>query len=338
MGVAHAHHHHAVVAATLQQPIGVHLGHARLIHRAREAVGEMLGGGAGAAAGAGGRVVALAFDPHPLTVLRPEAAPPRLSRFEQRVSWLLDAGADEVRRLRPTGDFLSQSPEAFVEAIVAEHRPDFIVEGSDFQFGRARAGSVATLRELESRLGYRTIEVETVTAALANQQTVDVSSTITRWLVERGRMRDVAVVLDRPYELNGTIVSGDRRGRDLGIPTANLDAEDLALPADGIYAGRARRLATGDEPLSWYPAAVSVGTKPTFGECPRTCEAHLLGYDGPLDDYGWTISLQVTDWIRDQVRCPDETSLVAQIRRDIAQVEILTRRVPRRVPAVIEDA
>ncbi len=326
---------------------GAHRGHLELVRAARWAVGER------------GRVVVLSFDPHPLSVLRPEDAPRRLSSFEQRVEWLkqvssrcsdsrpirpagtaarpyqseglaggrygaletdlsgdgLPAGADEVVGLSPTPEVLGQSPEAFLESLAMAYSPAVIVEGRDFRFGRGRAGSPLTLVDLEARYGYRTIIIDPVEATLTDHSVVVVSSSMIRWLVGRGRVRDAAALLGRPYERVGEVVAGDRRGREIGVPTANLDHCDRLLPADGVYGGVAVR----PDGRS-FPAAISVGVKPTFGDHPRVCEAHLIGYEGPLDDYGWKIRVRFGRWLRDQIAYRQIDQLTDQIRRDLEQV------------------
>jgi riboflavin kinase/FMN adenylyltransferase len=284
---------------------GVHRGHAALVQAARESAGR------------DGRVVVLSFDPHPLATLHPAAAPARLSRFEQRRRWLAELGADEVVRLDPRPEMLALAPEAFLGWLAAEHRPSVVVEGPDFRFGRGRAGGIETLRELGPRLGFRTIVVEPVEARLADGSVVRVSSSLARWLLSHGRAEEAADLLGRPYAVAATVAPGDRRGRELGVPTANLETDQL-LPADGIYAGRAR----GPDGRT-YPAAISIGTKPTFGGSGRVCEAHLLGFDGRLDHYGWTTELEVTRWMRDQLTYGSAAALVAQIERDIAEVASL---------------
>lgn len=299
-------------AITIGNFDGVHLGHAALVRSAREAVG------------ASGRVLAIAFDPHPMTVLRPGTVPALLSTFEQRTSWLKAIGADEVQPLIPTDELLGQSPREFVRSMMERFGAQFVVEGEDFRFGHRRAGSVATLRELEGQFGHRTIIVPPVEVALADQSIVRVSSSLIRWLLERGRVRDAALLLGRPFELRGKVVQGDQRGRTIGFPTVNLAHSDLLLPADGIYCGRAyftRRdhaaLSTPNVECS-FPAAISVGTKPTFGTHPRTCEAHLIGFEGFADEYGWPIRLQFHDWLRDQLKYPGTEPLIAQLHRDVA--------------------
>ena len=291
-------------AVTIGHFDGVHRGHVKLVDAARRAAGES------------GRVLALTFESHPLSVLRPEAAPKPLSNLQQRRRWLLEAGACEVEVLPTSADFLSQTPESFLGWLVAEYRPDFIVEGLDFRFGRDRIGSAAMLREFGSKHGYETIIIEDVIVPLTDCAEVRVRSSLIRWLVAQGRVRDARLLLGRRYEICGEVVSGaGRGGRDLGVRTANLAPADHLLPADGVYAG----WATTDEGTG-YPAAISVGTKPTFGEHPRVCESHLIGFADGDRRYGWTIRLEFDDWLRDQLPFGRVEQLIDQLHRDIDRV------------------
>lgn len=292
----------------MSRPTALTIGNFDAVHRGHVA----LVGAARSAAGGSGRVVALTFDPHPLAVLRPRAVPPRLSTFDQRAQWLAEAGADAVVPLRPTAELLKQSPEEFVADLVKRYAPGAIVEGADFRFGHGRAGSVETLNVLGKRHGFETIVVEPVEVALSDHSVVRVSSSLIRWLIGHGRVRDAVILLGRAYELRGVITAGDKRGRTIGVPTANLAPTEQLLPADGIYAGTAARPDGRN-----FAAAISVGTKPTFGEHPRVCEAHLIGYDGPLDDYGWEIRLQFHHWLRDQLAYATVDALIEQLHRDI---------------------
>jgi riboflavin kinase/FMN adenylyltransferase len=183
------------------------------------------------------------------------------------------------------------------------------------------------LREFEARYGFETIVVEPVEAVLTNQSVVRVSSSLIRWLLSRGRVQDAARLLGRPYEIDALIQRGDQRGRTLGFPTANLGSFDQLLPAEGIYAGIAQRI-RNDQVAGKWPAAISVGTKPTFGDNPRTCEAHLLDYDGPVNDYDWSIRLHFTHWLRDQLTYPNVDALIAQLHRDVAAVRQYTTQSP----------
>lgn len=291
---------------------GVHIGHAALIRRARSL------------AGPGGRVVAMAFEPHPLTVLAPGRAPAALMGFGCRSELLKEVGADEVVRLTPTPELLEQPPEGFIERLVARYRPRAIVEGADFRFGRARAGDVRLLGALGDRLGFEASIVEPVDATLSDQTTPPASSTLIRWLVSHGRVADARAALGRPHELTGVVVRGDRRGREIGFPTANIEPAEL-LPADGVYAGWGR-LSDGRR----MPAAIHVGPRAAFGDLRRTVEASLLDWSGPVaegnPEYGWPLRLALTSWLRDQGRFDSIAELVRQIERDVARARAALSR------------
>lgn len=297
---------------------GVHLGHQALMRRARE-VARSDGGGSGA------RVVAMVFEPNPLEVLRPGAAPARLTTFERRREHLLEAGADEVVRIEPTRELLALGPEEFIDRCVDQRRPIAFVEGHDFHFGRGRAGDVGVLAELGKTRGFGVEVVQSVEVALTDHQYVPARSTMVRWLLSNGRVRDAAVVLGRAYEIDGRVVSGDRRGRTIGYPTANIQTACM-LPADGVYAARAEV-----EDGRVFSAAVSIGTKPTFGEHARTIEAFLLIPGATRDaakwtpiarlpEYGWTIRLQMLAWVREQIRYNGLPPLLEQMERDCARI------------------
>jgi riboflavin kinase/FMN adenylyltransferase len=165
---------------------------------------------------------------------------------------------------------------------------------------------------METQYGYRTVVIDPVEITLADLSRVRASSSMIRWLLTHGRITDANRILGRPHHLTAHVHQGEQRGRRLNIPTANIDHEDVMLPADGIYAG----MGIMDNNES-YPAAISIGRKPTFNGTQRVCEAHLIGYDGPLDDYGWTLHLHFHTWIREQYAFPNTDALVDQIHRDI---------------------
>lgn len=295
---------------------GVHAGHAALVRRARELADP-----------AAASVAALCFDPHPMESVAPAKAPARLTTFADRSNLLREAGADVVVRLEPTGELLSQSPESFVRGVVRDLAPLAIVEGGDFRFGRGRAGDLDVLRGLGRALGFEVHEVQPVEVVLADHTVARASSTLCRWLISNGRVRDAAAVLGRPYSLPGVVVRGDRRGRTIGCPTANVSTECLA-PADGVYAG-VGILPDGRE----FPAAISVGTKPTYGEHRRCVEAYLIGAPRPGDDaamisglpeYGWDLRLRFDHWLRDQVAFESTAALVEQINRDLRAIHALS--------------
>ncbi|MEO0512902.1 MAG: riboflavin biosynthesis protein RibF [Planctomycetota bacterium] len=291
---------------------GVHVGHRRLVARAREI----------ADASPRAEVVVLTFDPHPSVVLKTgrPAGPGRLSTLEDRAELLIGAGADRVVRLDPRDGTLDLSPEAFVERHLMPEGPRAVVEGADFRFGRRRLGGIDSLRALGDGLGFEVVVVDDADVTLGDDTVVRASSSITRWLLRAGRVRDAARVLARPYTLRGVVERGERRGRTIGFPTANVST-DQVLPGDGVYACDAT-LPGG----RGVPAAVNVGDRPTVDGAQRTVEAHLLDIErdadaiAGLDEYGWPIRLAFRSRVRDQVRFGSLDDLTAQIERDIATV------------------
>ena len=293
---------------------GVHAGHGAIVERARE-LGDRLHA----------KVVTLCFDPHPATRLRPESAPARLTSFERRAELLARCGAHAVERLEPTAELLAMSPEAFVSWAVERFAPAAWVEGPDFRFGRARAGDLGMLANLGATMGFGVEVAPLVSVSLSDGTMARASSTLARWLIERGRVRDAWSILTRPYELEGVVVRGDRRGRELGFPTANLDTACM-LPGDGVYAGLALLPGGGA-----FPAAVSVGDKPMFGGRARVAEIHVLdaARDGDalagLPEYGWRVRVMLVGWLREQVRFGSIDELLAQMTRDCARVREVVR-------------
>lgn len=261
---------------------GVHRGHQQLLGRALE-----LKQSQGAPA-----VVVITFEPHPLTILRPQHAPPRLTSPERKRELLSAAGVDAMVVLVPSRELLDLTAEEFWGILRDQARPAHLIEGRSFTFGKGRGGTIQRLSEWSSAAGIQLHVVDPVTVPLLNMLEAPASSSTIRWLLERGRVRDAAICLGRPHELEGVVVRGAQRGRELGTPTANLECDGQLVPADGVYAGRC---SIDGRPL---PAAVSIGTNPTFGENPRTVEAHLIGFSGDL--YGRTLRLQLLDWQREQ--------------------------------------
>jgi len=288
---------------------GVHCGHRQLFRLAKDA------------AGADGRVVAVTFEPLPAAVLRPDNSIGRLTPSAERAELLRSTcGVDEVIELQPTPELLGRTAAEFIADLRARVPFDVVVEGPDFRFGKARAGSLDTLRELGAKLGFRVIEAPPFSVDLTDGTRVEARSSVARQLLAQGRVADAARVFGRPYELRCHTTRGDQRGRTIGWPTMNLDAHGRILPADGVYTGGAT-LPTGQRAV----AAISVGTKPTFGESARTCEATLLRHDGrpldlPLDWYGFELRLRFGSWIRGQEKFASLDALLAQMERDRAAV------------------
>lgn len=295
---------------------GVHVGHAELVRRARRLAAER----------GAGRVIALTFDPHPLTKLRPEHAPRMIMSYRRRAELLRGLGVDEVVRVEPTADVLNRTAEQFVRSVVEAYHPVAWVEGLDFRFGKGREGTVEALARLGDGLGFEVEAVSAVDVVLTDHTVVKASSSLARWLVRHGRVRDAALVLGRPHELTGRVVAGDRRGRTIGFATANLATEDLR-PGDGVYAAVAR-LEDGRR----CAAAVNVGSRPTFAGMDHRVEAHLMMEEGAgwapaadasgwkplagLPEYGWGLALELVGWVRDQVKFDSPARLVEQIHRD----------------------
>jgi riboflavin kinase/FMN adenylyltransferase len=290
---------------------GFHLGHRHILEMAKRMRAEF----------AGARVAVVTFEPHPLTVLRPDAVPPRLSPFSMKRQLLEGAGVDDLIILPPLRQVLDLTAEQFWGILRDEARPACLIEGRDFTFGRDRVGTIDRLREWCVGTTVQLHVVEGVRVPLLDMQVVPVSSSLIRWLLLRGRVRDAAICL----AVQGQVVEGYRRGRTIGVPTANLDAGDQLLPGDGVYAGRC------SVDGRTYAAAISIGVAPTFGESRRQVEAHLIDFSGDL--YGRTIQVELIDWTRDQIRFKGVDALKAQLGRDIATASGLRDRAPERAIA-----
>lgn len=277
---------------------GVHLGHQHVIRRARE-VADQLGVA---------RVVAVIFDPHPIAVLRPEHAPPTLTDVDTRVALLERAGVDAVLVVPFSREVAAWSPERFVDEVVtgALHAAAVVV-GANFRFGYRAAGDVATLHELGAARGFTAEGI-----ALDGGPQVW-SSTYVRNCLATGDVAGAAEALGRTFGVRGEVVEGDRRGRELGYPTANLASGGGAAPADGVYAGWLRREDTGEV----FPAAISVGTNPTFaGERERRVEAYVLDRDD-LQLYGVVVEVLFVDRIRGMRRFESVEQLVETMADDV---------------------
>jgi len=280
---------------------GVHRGHQHILQTARNL-----------ATAQNASMVIVTFEPHPMTVLRPEAAPPRLTPPEIKQPLLAAAGTDYLVILPPEKQVLGLTAEDFWAILRDEIQPSDLVEGATFRFGRGAQGTVEKLRDWSAGSSMKLHVVESVQAPLLDFQIAPVSSSVIRFLLGFGRVRDAAICLGRPYALSGTVEKGLSRGRTLGFPTANLHVGDQLIPADAVYAGRC--VVDGKT----YPAAVSIGTMPTFTENIRQIEAHLIGFDGDL--YGKSLQVDLIDWLREQRAYPQIESLKAQIHRDIARI------------------
>ena len=293
---------------------GVHLGHQHVVSRAREV----------AAALALDRVVAVTFDPHPIAVLRPDHAPVTLTEIDARVALLQAAGVDDVLVLPFTREIAGWSPERFVQEILVDSlHAGAVVVGANFRFGNRAAGDVATLRELGAFHGF-----ETEGIALDGGPQVW-SSTYVRTCLAAGDVEGAAEALGRPVSVRGVVQRGDQRGRELGFPTANVPTRSTAVPADGVYAGWVAVLGEqGQQDGELMPAAISVGTNPTFeGERTRRVEAYVLDRDD-LELYGCDVEVVFVKRLRGMVRFESVDALVSAMRDDVEQARELLQARP----------
>jgi riboflavin kinase/FMN adenylyltransferase len=288
---------------------GVHRGHQHVVGRARAVAQEL--GGLG--------LVAVTFDPHPMAVLRPEHAPQTLTTVETRAALLAEAGADDVLVVPFDRELAAWTPERFVvDILVQTLHARAVVVGANFRFGTRASGDVGTLRELGALHDFSAEGI-----ALDGGPQVW-SSTYVRSRLAAGDVEGAAEALGRPFAVRGEVVKGDQRGRELGYPTANVPARGLLAPADGVYAGWLRRLdsppASGrgsDEIL--LPAAISVGTNPTFdGERERRVEAYVLDRDD-LELYGVEVEVSFVRRIRGMQRFDSVEELIATMEQDVQQ-------------------
>ena len=214
--------------------------------------------------------------------------------------------------LAPTRELLGLTAEQFWQIIVDEVRPAHLIEGESFTFGKGRGGTMQTLRGWAAQSSVQLHVAEPVQAVLLNLSIVTVSSSLIRWLIAHGRVREAGICLGRPYRLSGEVIRGHQRGRTIGTPTANLRIVGQLVPADGVYVGRA--VVDGVS----YAAAISIGTLPTFEGGSRQVEAHLLDFSGDL--YGQELDLDCTDWLREQRKYFSTDALREQIAEDVRAV------------------
>ena len=276
---------------------GVHLGHRALVEAAREQASEQ-----------GLSTMAMCFDPHPTRVIAPERAPVLLTDMPRRVELLLGAGCDEVRVLPFDAAFAKTSPRAFVERVLIEacHAKGVVV-GPDFHFGHRRSGNIDTLRSLGQEYGFTVSVVEPV---MLDGEAVS-STRIRRALSEHGDVEQVARMLTRVHEVTAPVIEGDKRGRTIGFPTANLASTELQLPKDGVYAVVARRLGGASDTL--MRGVANLGVRPTF-EAGRSVEIHMLDFDGDL--YDAVVRVGFVARLRGEQAFDGVDALVAQIKND----------------------
>jgi riboflavin kinase/FMN adenylyltransferase len=284
---------------------GVHLGHQHVVRRAGEVARELDADG----------VVVVTFDPHPMAVLRPEHAPPTLTTIEDRLALLEQAGADDVLVLPFSREVAEWTPEQFIDRVLVDAlHAKAVVVGANFRFGNRAAGDVATLRAAGESHDFL------VDGVMLDGGPQVWSSTYVRNCLATGDVAGAAEALGRPFTVHGVVVEGDKRGRDLGFPTANVPTNAVAAaPADGVYAGWLRRRDTGET----YPAAISVGTNPTFdGERERRVEAYVLDRED-LELYGVEVEIAFVERLRGMVRFDGVDALVETMRDDVKRARAI---------------
>ena len=274
---------------------GMHAGHRRVIADLLEvAAREHL------------TAVAVTFDRHPLSIVRPELCPAPLLSNAQKLELLADTGIEATLMLTFDEARSKQSPEGFVrEVLVGALRARVLLVGSDFRFGAKGAGTVELLKQLGPELGFNVQLIDDVTSGERRA-----SSTWIRELLSSGQIAEATRLLGRSPSVRATVVGGHQRGRTLGYPTANLspDVEGF-VPADGVYA--AHIIIDGTR----YGAAVSIGNNPTFADVPeKTVEAHVL--DESLDLYDKIVDVEFVDYVRPMHKFPDADALAKQMHAD----------------------
>ena len=282
---------------------GVHKGHQLLLNRAKEIAD-------------GRSIIALTFDPHPTTVFAPDKAPTMLTTLADRVELLKIHNADQVAVMKFNEKFAAMSPEDFVENILVKQlHASTVIVGKNFTYGHKAAGNVDTL--IKSGIIHNfTVDVQELKA-----DTEIISSSRIRKLVVDGKVEEARVLLSRPHRLDGVVVHGEKRGREIGYPTANLGKiEGQTIPADGVYAGW---LTVG---INFWPAAISIGTNPTFeGERGRQVEAYALDQEG-LDLYDKNASIEFGWYLRPTLKFDGLDELLVQMKKDCDKARELTEK------------
>ena len=282
---------------------GVHKGHQQLLNRAKEIAD-------------GRTIVALTFDPHPTTVFAPDKAPTMLTTLSDRVELLKIHNADQVAVMKFNEKFAAMSPEDFVSTVLVNQlHASTVIVGKNFTYGHKASGNVDTLIKsgLENNF--------TVDAQELKSDTSVISSSRIRALVIEGKVEEARELLSRPHRLDGVVVHGEKRGREIGYPTANLGKiEGQTIPADGVYAGW---LTVG---INFWPAAISIGTNPTFeGERGRQVEAYALDQEG-LDLYDKNASIEFGWYLRPTLKFDGLDELLVQMKLDCDKARELTEK------------
>ena len=282
---------------------GVHKGHQVLLNRAKEIAN-------------GRSIIALTFDPHPTTVFAPDMAPTMLTTLADRVELLKIHNADQVAVIKFNEKFAAMSPEEFVQSVLVNQlHASTVIIGKNFTYGHKAAGNVDTLIKA-GKVHNFSVDVQEL-----KSDTEVISSSRIRSLVVEGKVEKARELLSRPHRLDGVVVHGEKRGREIGYPTANLGKiEGQTIPADGVYAGW---LTVG---INFWPAAISIGINPTFeGARGRQVEAYALDQEG-LDLYDKNASIEFGWYLRPTLKFENLETLLVQMKKDCDQARELTEK------------
>lgn len=283
---------------------GLHRGHVKIIERIQRGAGERAG-----------MSVVLTFDPHPPRIVRPDKAPPLLMTKAQKIEALGRAGVQGVAVVRFTREMSQWEPDVFVRRVLVEWlRVAEVWVGADFLFGRDRTGNFTVLRALGAQYGFRVEKIDPI-----RYKDFVVSSTRIRRLLAEGRVDEAAALLGHHYAIEGTVVEGNKRGREIGFPTANLATDNELVPPNGVYA----TAITIDGQV--LPSVTNIGQRPTFGDSlATTIEAHVMGQS--MDLYGRKVRLAFVQRLRDERKFPDLEALQEQISADVRRATRLFDR------------
>ena len=282
---------------------GVHKGHQQLLNRAKE-IAE------------GRPIIALTFDPHPTTVFAPDKAPTMLTTLADRVELLKIHNADQVAVMKFNEKFAAMSPEDFVSTVLVNQlHASTVIVGKNFTYGHKAAGNVETLTKAGVAHNF------TVEAQELKSDSSVISSSRIRALIIEGKVEEARELLSRPHRLDGVVVHGEKRGREIGYPTANLgNIDGQTIPADGVYAGW---LTVG---INFWPAAISIGTNPTFeGERGRQVEAYALDQVG-LELYDKDASIEFGWYLRPTLKFDSLEELLIKMKQDCDRARELTEK------------
>jgi len=299
---------------------GVHLGHQQVLTAAKQTALEKKV-----------ELIAMTFEPHPVSVLYPEKVLKVLTPLKLKKHLLAEFAFDCLIVLKDSTGFFSLSPQDFVEQFLVKRiQPAIVVEGEDFHFGAGRGGNIHTLRNLGTEKGFMVSVIESKVVKLSIGRAVKISSTMIRNLLETGKVADAAVALGRAYRLIGLVIPGRDRGKQLGFPTANIEPTQQITPAEGVYAGFVETAESEEQVCAAkekIPAALSIGRSSTYGpDNPLMVEAHLLT-ENVSDLLGKWMAMDFVRYIRSQIKFDGEKKLADQIEKDCKKAKQILENV-----------